>query len=489
MLSGEGTLSTGNPPAGYYADPSIPGYIRYWDGNEWVAGTSRPAPDEAAQQAAEQGLSTSQADAVPAERSGTWQPEPAAASAPDTSQPSAAGRSGVRGYAQVPQQPRPPREEPQVQAQSQAEAQVQAQGQVHAQPQAEAQVQPQPQQPSPQQAAQPQQYAQREPQQQPVAQPQQYAQPEPQQQPVVQPRQAPQVPQQPVAQPQQPQFQARPQQYAQPAPQQYAQPEPQQQPVAQPQQYAQSPATAPAPHRAPAPAPSPSPQHQPESAPQQAESVATMVVPSAFAPSQRTGTYRLPGLNSNPFAGLPGTGFGASAGPDDEDGEGEATVVELATPGSRFLGRIIDLGIAAIFSAPITVTLLLIAHRHDHQYVLRLDAEATTTYTTLGMDAVGIALWAGALLAFVIVSVAYEGYRLGRGGQTFGKRLAGVQVVQLPSGRPLRRGGVGTRRALFFWVLAIIPLVDVLALGGVLWGRPYRQGMHEKATSTVTVKA
>ena len=45
-LSGEGTLSTGNPPAGYYADPSIPGYIRYWDGTEWVAGTSRPAPDE-----------------------------------------------------------------------------------------------------------------------------------------------------------------------------------------------------------------------------------------------------------------------------------------------------------------------------------------------------------------------------------------------------------------------------------------------------------
>jgi len=382
-------LSTGNPPAGYYADPSIPGYIRYWDGDEWVAGTSRPAPDEAAQHVADQVPASSRSDAVPAEGSGTWQPEPSAASPsqpPDKSQPSASGRGGARGYAAVPQQAR------------------------HSAPE--------------------------------VAQPQAP-------QPV---RQQPQV----------------------------------QQPFQQPQQYAQAPATAPAPVHAPAPVPLP----QPEPVAQQAESVATMIVPSAFAPSQRTGTYRLPGNINNPFAGLPGSNtFGVSAAQDEEGGEVEATVVQLATPGSRFLGRIIDLGIAGIISAPITVTLLLIAHRHDHQYVLKLDAQATSTYTTLGMDGVGIALWAGALLAFLIVSICYEGYRLARGGQTFGKRLAGVQVVQLPAGRPLGKGGAGTRRALLFWVLAVIPLVDVLALGGALWGRPYRQGLHEKATRTVTVKA
>ncbi|RSS63345.1 DUF2510 domain-containing protein, partial [Streptomyces sp. WAC06614] len=28
---------------GYYPDPSIPGYIRYWNGSSWVPGTSRPA--------------------------------------------------------------------------------------------------------------------------------------------------------------------------------------------------------------------------------------------------------------------------------------------------------------------------------------------------------------------------------------------------------------------------------------------------------------
>jgi hypothetical protein len=32
------------PSAGYYPDPSIPGFVRYWDGDRWLPGTSRPAP-------------------------------------------------------------------------------------------------------------------------------------------------------------------------------------------------------------------------------------------------------------------------------------------------------------------------------------------------------------------------------------------------------------------------------------------------------------
>ncbi len=36
--------ANGSPLPGYYPDPSIPGYIRYWDGTQWVPGTSRPQP-------------------------------------------------------------------------------------------------------------------------------------------------------------------------------------------------------------------------------------------------------------------------------------------------------------------------------------------------------------------------------------------------------------------------------------------------------------
>ncbi|GAA3054853.1 RDD family protein [Streptomyces glomeratus] len=34
------------PREGYYPDPSIPGYVRYWNGVAWVPGTSRPAPTD-----------------------------------------------------------------------------------------------------------------------------------------------------------------------------------------------------------------------------------------------------------------------------------------------------------------------------------------------------------------------------------------------------------------------------------------------------------
>lgn len=509
-------MNAGNPPAGYYADPSIPGYIRYWDGNEWVAGTSRPAPEEVPQQVAEQAPASSRAGGAAAQGdnaqgsaqgtaqggahakpaveqpqdSGTWQPEPAAPTPAGAGARSQAAEPQRAGQSQIPsqapgQEQRPGQGQLRAQAQSKQYGQVspqdrvpqQAQAQARVQPQAQAQVQPQVQpQQSPARASG-QQYPQAQPQQQvpPQAQPQQYAQPQ-----QAQPRPQAQ-PQQYAQPPAQAQFQ--PQQYAQPSAQAQFQPQ-QYAPTPQPQRAPQAPGVFPM--SAPVPAPTAAPA---SAAPQAADASGTMMIPSAFG-SSHTGTFRLPGTNGNPFAGLPGSPYPAAD--VDVDGErpgGETTVVELATPGSRFLARIIDLGIAAVFSAPVTVSLLLVAHRHDHQYVVKLDQQATTTYTALGMDGLGIALWAGALLALILVSILYEGIRLGRGGQTFGKRLAGVRVVRLQDGRPLGRGDAGTRRALLFWVLAILPLIDILTLGGVLWGRPYRQGMHEKATSTATIKA
>ncbi|SDD04466.1 Uncharacterized membrane protein YckC, RDD family [Streptomyces sp. AmelKG-A3] len=41
-----------SPREGYYPDPSIPGYVRYWNGASWVPGTSRPAPPQAEPSAA-----------------------------------------------------------------------------------------------------------------------------------------------------------------------------------------------------------------------------------------------------------------------------------------------------------------------------------------------------------------------------------------------------------------------------------------------------
>ena len=60
------------PREGYYPDPSIPGYVRYWNGAAWVPGTSRPAPSDGDPLAPPPGSAPnpSQAPASPVEETG-----------------------------------------------------------------------------------------------------------------------------------------------------------------------------------------------------------------------------------------------------------------------------------------------------------------------------------------------------------------------------------------------------------------------------------
>ncbi|RFC74064.1 RDD family protein [Streptomyces sp. AcE210] len=66
------------PRDGYYPDPSIPGYVRYWNGAAWVPGTSRPAPSDGEPLAAPAGVTPAPApDPAPT-------PAPAPASVEET---------------------------------------------------------------------------------------------------------------------------------------------------------------------------------------------------------------------------------------------------------------------------------------------------------------------------------------------------------------------------------------------------------------------
>jgi uncharacterized RDD family membrane protein YckC len=322
-------MTTG-PEAGYYADPSVPGYIRYWDGTRWVPGTSQPAGGLLEQQQ---------------ELERQYSPQQAAATQPAVS-------------------PEPPRLEP---------------------------PRPQPPQPDPSR---------------------------------------------------------------------------------------------------PDPAPAPADHQEPDDLSAQ-NSVATMIVPSAYggrggyARGSGHGVGAGPGADDSPFASIPG--LYRNAEPEEAPAP-EVRVVELASPGSRMLARIIDLCIATVLSAPATATLLLIAHKHDHAYVDRLRLHATTTYRTLGLDGLGITLWAAAAAAVLLTAAGLEAYRLPRTGQTAGRRLVGVRVVAAGAADEVS-WGAALARAMLFCLFAIVPLLDLAALGGILWGRPYRQGLHEKMSRTLSIRA
>ncbi|MFD8853191.1 RDD family protein [Streptomyces sp. NPDC059604] len=129
-----------SPREGYYPDPSIPGYVRYWNGSSWVPGTSRPAPEQGGSAAAAlpeavsgpQSLPRSQqpqsSDPAPAEETGPIfldgepspgnRPEPASAWQADASRQTGfggehdrrvswggTGRSGEPGGAPGPSEP------------------------------------------------------------------------------------------------------------------------------------------------------------------------------------------------------------------------------------------------------------------------------------------------------------------------------------------------------------------------------------------------
>ncbi|MGK9459497.1 RDD family protein [Streptomyces sp. G6] len=91
------------PREGYYPDPSIPGYVRYWNGASWVPGTSRPAPKDGEPLAPPPGARPSVEETGPHffDEDPVEEPPPAAAaqhgSRPEPAASWAADRSGAAG--------------------------------------------------------------------------------------------------------------------------------------------------------------------------------------------------------------------------------------------------------------------------------------------------------------------------------------------------------------------------------------------------------
>jgi uncharacterized RDD family membrane protein YckC len=81
------------PREGYYPDPSIPGYVRYWNGAAWVPGTSRPAPSDGLPLGAPGGPSQPGGPGQPGQLGGPGQPGQLGG----PGQPGQLGQSGQSG--------------------------------------------------------------------------------------------------------------------------------------------------------------------------------------------------------------------------------------------------------------------------------------------------------------------------------------------------------------------------------------------------------
>ncbi|MFC5151200.1 RDD family protein [Streptomyces amakusaensis] len=473
-----------SPQPGYYPDPSIPGYVRYWNGAAWVPGTSRPAPKtgevmppapgraarpeatRAESAAAERLEETGPVflDEDPSDEPGL--PEPATAWQADTSRQT--GFGGERDHRVSwggGQDPRAQGPSGPVRAPDAAAAHVPApQGPVSAPGAADVRGQV-PESRAPGRAADPRLPAQggdptggppadrtvtiRPVRSRPEPDPRPEPRPEPhpgEQRPpaegtmTIRPRTASPAPAPapaPAAPPVRPQPPVQQQQYAQP------QPQPQPQQPQPPAAVAEGPGGG--------------------GADSWAQQVHRLARADEGERQQPVVPWKPP--VADPFLQL--AQAQAAARP--------------AALGRRFAARLIDTVVLGALTAAVAVPVALksLDHVDGKIEAARQSGRTVTVWLLDGTTAVHLGIVLGALL---ILGALCEALPVARWGRTLGKRLCGLKVVDIESHEP-PSFGAALRRWLVYGVLGLA-VVGVL---NVLWGlfdRPWRQCWHDKAAHT-----
>ncbi|MEV8566631.1 RDD family protein [Streptomyces sp. NPDC051322] len=456
----------GSPTPGYYPDPSIPGYVRYWNGGSWVPGTSRPAPEDGtadgnpATPVPPRGIAPAAAPAVPVvpavEETGPVffdeepeydnRQEPSSAWQADASRQAGFGGERDRRVSWGSPDPRTPAEAP---------AAEQPTGQQPGRPALPAgrkesgvpsdtvalralrpqgpggtgrtsrtdgtmsirAVRPQSQQQSPQQH-------------QPQPQPQQ---PQPQQPQPPQPQQTapPQVPAQQQAR----------QQAPQPAP-----PQPQLPSQARPQALG-APTT-------------PGPGGGAASWPQQVQQLAR-----PGAESEEQGLPPWKPVVEDPF--LQAARAQASARP--------------ASFGKRLAARLIDAVLLGAVVGAVAVPFVTKAADHISSKIDEAKLSGTTVTVWL-LDGTTAGCLGVVIGAFLVLGLLYEALPTAKWGRTLGKKLCGIQVRGMETYEP-PTFTVALTRWLVYGVLSLL----VIGVVNVLWclfDRPWRQCWHDKAART-----
>lgn len=489
------------PQAGYYPDPSIPGYIRYWNGGAWVPGTSRPAPKDG------EGTPNPPAGAIPAGpilASGPA-PAPVVAQYPAAQNPAAAQNlAPAQSQAPAPSPARNPAQGP---------AQIAAQNHGHSQALAPAPVpaalpaapvpaveetgpvffddfEEEPVTPEPSSAWQAdtarqtgfggerdQKVAWGAPQEQ---QPEPPARPQPQ-------RRAPAVPdprtpaEWPVAGASEP---AEPHAVA-PAPA----------PAADPRSTGGAarlggmpvtPAPAPVPQSAPepaAPAPAPVPStpswaQQPQARPQQQVQPRPQPQPQPQSQSQpqeqQQQEQQPPVLPWKP--------------PVEDVFQQAARAQAAARPaglGRRLLARLIDTVVLGALVGAAGFPFVTAALDHIDGKIEAAKQSGTTVQVWL-LDATTSVQFGIALASFFVIGVLYEALPTAKWGRTLGKKLCGIEVRDIEAHQP-PRFGAALRRWLVYSVLGLL-VIGVLNVLWCLFDRPWRQCWHDKAARTFVAR-
>ncbi|MEU9899725.1 RDD family protein [Streptomyces phaeochromogenes] len=149
--------------------------------------------------------------------------------------------------------------------------------------------------------------------------------------------------------------------------------------------------------------------------------------------------------------------------------------------GKRFAARLVDTIVLAGVTGAAAVPLGTRALDHVNEKIdaAKLSGETVTVWLLDGTTAVYLGIIVAVLLVF---GVLYEALPTAKWGRTLGKKLCGLQVRDIEGGDP-PSFGLALRR----WLVYSVPGLLAIGVLGVLWGafdRPWRQCWHDKAAHT-----
>jgi uncharacterized RDD family membrane protein YckC len=247
----------------------------------------------------------------------------------------------------------------------------------------------------------------------------------------------------------------------------------------------------------------------------------TIVVPSAFsqAPYSAGRSTSMPGPVPGPppgaparqeqpnwalaaaggrvtFAGLPASAYVAAAAQprwaaagqqDRASAPGAPRVVVLASTGERLLARLIDSVVVLVVTLACAMPLLLVLAHHIAKRIDKVRETAVTVKTVPLFSGIEYAYLAGVIGVLVLIGFVYETTMLGMRGHTLGKRVTGLRVVTKGSDDDITTGKAVVR-SFSYYVLALIPIVNLCDMFALTWSRPYRQSWHDKIAGTMVVR-
>ncbi|MFI1866790.1 RDD family protein [Streptomyces jumonjinensis] len=159
----------------------------------------------------------------------------------------------------------------------------------------------------------------------------------------------------------------------------------------------------------------------------------------------------------------------------------EQAAAKPAGLGRRFAARLIDTLVLGALTAAVAVPMALRARDHIDAKIeaARHSGRTVTVWLVDGTTAVHLGVVVAALL---ILGTLYEALPTARWGRTLGKKLCGLRVVGIESHEP-PPFGAALRRWLVHGVLGLL-VVGVVNLLWALFDRPWRQCWHDKAART-----